>query len=185
MFSADFQYRSDLPLSKRDWAIRSFQENPQGGWTAGTNPGRFVPLQGYTRLNGGVAIPDPGCRTLGLVLTNPTANGFSICRAQFTPWDNLIDKQWRAQFYGEVRSKLTDSIEFHVDGLFAITEAPSPNRSPSFTVSREGACDGAAGRHHRPEHIAQPGDAGRLLRARHQSRFPDDRCGQSDLLAGR
>jgi iron complex outermembrane receptor protein len=137
MFSADVQYKSDLPVKARSWALRSFADNPQGGWTAGANPGRFVPLNGFSALNGGTAIPDPGCAALGEILTNPTPTGFSICRAQFTPWDNLIDKQIRGQFYGELRTRISDSVEFHLDGLYAITDAPTPNRSPSFTVSRE------------------------------------------------
>jgi iron complex outermembrane receptor protein len=137
MLSADFQHKSDLPVKERDWALRSFADNPQGGWTAGSNPGRFIPLNGFTRLNGGVPIPDPGCAALGEVLTNPTPTGFGVCRAQFTVWDNLVDEQNRGQLYGELHTKLSDRVNFSLDALFTITDAPTPNRSPSFTVSRE------------------------------------------------
>lgn len=135
LLSAGVQYKSDLPILERDWAVRPFNENPQGGWSAATNPGRFVPLQDFAAV--GAARPDPGCTALGGVLTNPTATGFGVCRLNYTMWDNLVDKQVRAQFYGQLETELSDSVTLTIDGLYSLTDAPSPNRTPSFAVSRE------------------------------------------------
>ncbi|MBC2664294.1 TonB-dependent receptor [Novosphingobium flavum] len=135
MLSAGFQYKSDLPVLARDWAVLPFESNPQGGWSAAANPGRFIPLNGSTQL--GAALPDPGCAALGEVLTNPTPGGFTVCRAHYTVWDNLVDKQVRAQFYGKLKTELSDRVTLTIDGLYSFTDAPSPNRTPSFAVSRE------------------------------------------------
>ena len=136
LLSGGYQHKSDLAVTDRDWAVKSYGENPQGGWSAASNPARFVPLNGYTALSG--AVTDPGCAALGEILTNPVAGGgFSVCRAQYTVWDNLVDKQDRYQLYGQIDTDLAEGLKFHLDGLFSYTNAPSPNRTPSFAVSRE------------------------------------------------
>lgn len=135
ILAGSLQYRSDLPITERDWAIRSYNENPQGGWSAAANPTRFTPLNGFT-ANGGTVI-DPGCTALGGVLTNPTtAGGYGVCRQQYTGWDNLVDRNFRAQIFGKAEAELVPGVTVRVTGLYANTNTPSANRTPSFSVAR-------------------------------------------------
>lgn len=133
--SFSYQHRSDLPTSERDWAVRPFEENPEGGWTGGTNPSRFTPVNaGFTSLLPTITSPqftDVGCVPLGGVQTAD-----SICRQQFIPWDNLVDKEDRYQAYLEVNSQITSGINATFSLLYAKTDVEGVNTTPSFTSAR-------------------------------------------------
>mgnify|MGYP001765467734 CR=1 FL=1 len=103
LFSFGYQHRSDLAITERDWALRPFYENPEGGWTGATNPSRFIPVAGFTYL--GASRNDVGCAALG---GTTTADG--VCRQQYLPWDNIVDKEDRGQVYAEFNADLTDSL---------------------------------------------------------------------------
>lgn len=129
LFSFGYQHRSDLAITERDWALRPFYENPEGGWTGATNPSRFIPVAGFTYL--GASRNDVGCAALG---GTTTADG--ICRQQYLPWDNIVDKEDRGQVYAEFNADLTDSLTFHVEAMYAKTDVEGVNTSPSFATSR-------------------------------------------------
>ncbi|HEY0649000.1 TonB-dependent receptor plug domain-containing protein [Phenylobacterium sp.] len=137
LLAASVQQRSALPLVERDWAIRDYSANPQGGWTGGGNPGRFTPLSGFTPV--GPSTVDPGCTQLGGVQSRPAAtpSGFGICRVQYTRWDNLVETQTRYQLFAQLDTKLTDDITFHLDALYASADVPHANTSPSYVPSRD------------------------------------------------
>ncbi len=71
-FALEYSQRSELKIRDRDWALRSFLENPApGGWSSIGNPGSFFPgvsdgAGGRTLL--GAQQPDPNCDLLGGVL---------------------------------------------------------------------------------------------------------------------
>jgi iron complex outermembrane receptor protein len=145
ILSAGYQHRSRLSLTDRDWAVQSFGHNPQGAWTGGAMPSRFVPISStYQTL--GAARLDPGCSVLGEVLTNPVAGGapasqqtpggFTACRGNYGVWSNLVDERNIAQFYGEAERDISDSVKLHIDGLFSRTVTPHAGRAPSFVTSR-------------------------------------------------
>jgi len=115
------QHRGELPVLERDWAIRPYLENPQGGWSNYGQPGTFF---------GGVgAFRDPYCGTPG------TFSGFTgttpICLFQLSQYYNLVEKTDQTQIYAEANAKLSDNIELHVEALVARTDVPSLANSPS------------------------------------------------------
>ncbi|MBI1251442.1 MAG: TonB-dependent receptor [Alphaproteobacteria bacterium] len=122
LIAGGYQFRSELSTLERDWAIRSFAENPEGGFSSISNPGRFLPAStGFT-----TSIPDPGCVPLGGTLV---ANQ---CRFQFTQYDNLVEEEERYQIYGEANYDFGDDVEFHIEGMYSFTDVPEWKTSPSY-----------------------------------------------------
>jgi iron complex outermembrane recepter protein len=130
LLSAGYQFKSDLPVQERDWAVQPFSANPDGGWSGASSPTRFLPVSAAFAPTAAGQI-DVGCVPLGGVVT---ADG--ICRNQFVTWDNIVDKEERYQLYGEVNWDLTENIRFHGEALYAYTEVPSVNTTPSFATTR-------------------------------------------------
>jgi iron complex outermembrane recepter protein len=139
MVMATYRHKSDLRVTDRDWARRSYSENPQGGWTGSSNPTQFVPLNGFTPA--GAARIDPGCAALGGVLTNPvpggstntTPSGFGNCRGQFTPFFSLNNHYDIYQGFAQVEHRFANDVELNVEGLYHyFTNGEGGNISPSF-----------------------------------------------------
>lgn len=123
--AAGTQHRSELVAPERDWAIRPFVENPEGGWSSISNPGSFIPL---TALGApaGPAIADPGCVAVGGTVFAGS------CRFQYTNFDNLVEEENRAQIFGSLNIELTPDINFHAEALYAYTDVPEWKTSPSY-----------------------------------------------------
>jgi len=114
------QHRSQLDtLERSDWALRPFAENPLGGWSAISNPGRFVSLSTFTTHH------DPQCVLLGGIMA-PT------CRYRYTEFDNLIEDEDRYQAYAELNIELSPDVRFHGEALYAYTDIPNWETSPSY-----------------------------------------------------
>ena len=121
LLSAAYQHRSELAVADRDWALRPYLENPQGGWSAYGQPGTYF---------GGLgAFRDPACGqegTFGTIIP-----GFPACYYQLSQTYNLIEETDQLQLYGEVNFDLSDSVAFHGEALFARTEIPFLNSTSS------------------------------------------------------
>jgi iron complex outermembrane receptor protein len=98
---------------------------------------------------------DPGCNGLA------GFSGFSgltpVCYWHYTPFDNLVEKSDAVQVYGEVNADLSAKTKFHVEVLYAHTDVPDWNTSPSYAALAT------------PTAEASP-IAGPLYRAGHQPR---------------
>jgi len=127
LVSAGWQHRSKLSVAERDWANQPYLSNPEGGWSAAGNPSTFIPLASSTN-----AMRDPSCTGLGGFA------GFSgltpVCYWHYTPFDNLVEKSDAVQIYGEVNADLSDKTKFHVEVLYAHTDVPDWNTSPSYAA---------------------------------------------------
>ena len=127
LVSAGWQHRSKLSVSEREWASQPYLTNPEAGWSAAGNPSTFIPLASSTN-----AMRDPACAGLG------GFPGFSgqtpVCYWQYTPFDNLVEKSDGIQLYGEVNADLSDKTRFHVEVLYAHTDVPEWNTSPSYAA---------------------------------------------------
>jgi outer membrane receptor protein involved in Fe transport len=126
--SGEYETRGELNIKNRDWALRSFSENPQGGFSGIGNPGTIYPAFGPSfpgQLAGG-ARPDPNCAAVGA-----TVDGAS-CRFQYTFFDNLIEETETYKLFGELNIDLTDNIVFHAEALYAEVDLPSWKTSPSY-----------------------------------------------------
>ena len=130
LLSAGYQHKTDLPTTERDWAVRPFHENPDGGWSGAASPTRFTPV-GATFAPVGAARVDVGCTPLGGIVT---ADG--ICRNQYITWDNIVEEETRYQLYAEANFELTDTLKAHVEALYAHTDTPTVNTTPSYATSR-------------------------------------------------
>ncbi len=115
------QHRSELSTRERDWAIRPFAENPQGGYSSISNPGRFLALPSFTSFN------DPGCVPLGGTL--PTGG---TCQFQYGKFDNLVEEENRFQLFGSLNVELTPTLNFFAETLYGYTDIPEWKTSPSY-----------------------------------------------------
>ncbi len=130
LLAAGWQHRSELPTTERDWALRPYLGNPQGGWSFVGNPGAllpvgptFTPVQGVTR--------DPGCGVVAGIrlFVTPTT---PVCGFQFTPFDNIVEKEDRYQVLGQIDFELSPSHKLNFEAFYAATEVPQIAFSPSF-----------------------------------------------------
>ena len=86
IISAGYQYRNEVPLLEKDWAVLPYADNPVGGWSSLSNPGRYVPLGLRPDLGAGVVGPlaanvnDSGCESVGGIIAGATPS----CLFQFT-----------------------------------------------------------------------------------------------------
>jgi iron complex outermembrane receptor protein len=126
MVAAGYRHRSELNTTERDWAVRTFEQNPQGGFSTFGNPGQY-----NTTAAGTVAAQtfrDPGCTALG---------GFEVlpgdgCRFQYITFDNLAEREEHYQLYSEFNMDLGEKTSFHFEALYAVHDAPEENSSPSY-----------------------------------------------------
>lgn len=127
LLSAGYQHRSELSSTKRDWTFPGYTTNPAGYSVLG-QPGSFLPRNGATPVAG--VQRDANCGAVGGYA------GFSgttpACYFSYIPFDNLVEKTTKYQFYGEANTELTDKLTFHVEGLYAKTDVPGIRFSPSY-----------------------------------------------------
>ena len=123
MVAFEYERRSEVTLPDVDWAIRPFEQNIQGGWSAIGNPGTLFPVTGDGL---GAPVADPICDELG----NQNAAGF--CRFQFTNFDNLIEEQDTYKFFGEANYDFSETVTGHVEALYSLVDVPQWATSPSY-----------------------------------------------------
>ncbi len=132
--AADIQHRSELLANERDFALQSYESNPEGGWTGGGNPATFVPL-GFIPGVGVMPVagttPDPDCAALGGYVTAQNR-----CSTQYTPFDALVEEEDRLRAYGELAFDLSETMTLAFSGLYGKTENPQYRSSPSYLLTR-------------------------------------------------
>lgn len=129
LLAAGYQKRSELESTERDWAIRDFLGNPQGGWSLVGNPGAFLPVSAGLAPTGGVR-RDPAC---GVFAGEPLLSGATpVCGFQFTPFDNIVEEEKRYQILGKADFDLSDKHNLSLQAFYASTEVPKIAFSPSF-----------------------------------------------------
>lgn len=127
LVSAGWQHRSKLSVAERDWASTPYLTNPEAGWSAAGNPSSFIPLASTTS-----GMRDPSCQGLG---GYPGFSGLTpVCYWHYTPFDNLVEKSNAVQVYGEINANLSSKTKFHVEVLYAHTDVPDWNTSPSYAA---------------------------------------------------
>jgi len=136
MISAGYQEKSQLETLDRDWANRSYVENPASTWNFSSNPSQFVPVApnaaGFLAPVGPRAV-DVGCAALGGI--QPFA-GF--CVNQHGRYEDLVAPQDNTQIYAELNGDLFDGVQFHAEALYASSSAlvhypPSFNQPKPIT----------------------------------------------------
>lgn len=130
--SVGYRERSETLLSEKDWAVRPFADNVYGGWSSFGNPGSFVNgVNAFVDANVNevsglsAAVVDPACAELGGI------PGTDRCRFQFTAFDNLVEEETHLQIFSEYNRDI-NGMDLHLEALYAYTDVPSANTSPSF-----------------------------------------------------
>ena len=125
LLTAGYRHRSELPTVERDFAVRPYEENPQGGWSSFGNPGLYL-----SSTNGGVTytnpVVDPACN----VISGPQTG--TLCQFQYIGFNNLVEDEDHWQLYGEFNFDVTDTTTFHVEALYAGHDVSMEHSSPSY-----------------------------------------------------
>ncbi len=122
MLAGEYGRRSELFIKDRDFALRSFPENPQGGWSSIGNPGTFIPSNGFA----GGLFPDPNCNELG------GFNAAGFCRFQFTFFDNLIEETETIKIFHTGSYDYADNHTMEWEAMFSRVDLPEWNTSPAY-----------------------------------------------------
>ncbi len=137
LLAAGYQHRSELATTERDWAIRDYLGNPQGGWSLVGNPGSLSPRSAGFAATGPVSltnpfgvIRDPGCGVVGGELHFSGAT--PVCGFQFTPFDNIVEEENRYQVLGKADFDLNEKHNLSLQAFYSATEVPQIAFSPSF-----------------------------------------------------
>jgi iron complex outermembrane receptor protein len=86
------------------------------------SPAPFAPVAGLQR--------DVGCLPLGGI---PSFSGATpTCIFNYTPYDNIIEKENRFQLYGEANWEISDAMKAHIEGFYSETDTPDWHTSPSY-----------------------------------------------------
>jgi iron complex outermembrane receptor protein len=140
-FAGNYFHRSRLEARERDWALRPYYENPEGGWSTGSNPGSFIFQGPYAPLSMSSQRHDPGCEFFGgQVITGVAsvvgAAAGTQCRTQFTQWDNLVEEQDTYQTFAKFSFDISDTTQLNVEALYAFTDVPNAGATPTATTTR-------------------------------------------------
>lgn len=136
LLTAGWQHRSELAVGDRKFTQRGYFASPETGWSTGGMPSSFIPL--ITSPATGLLTPgaglqrDAGCVPLGGVATFSGAATTPVCAWNYTPYDNLVEKEDRFQLYAEANADLSDTTRLHVEAFYSQTRTPEWATSPSY-----------------------------------------------------
>lgn len=155
LVSGGYRHRSRLDVHERDYALKPFDfagSSGAAGFTGASNPGLFV--------GGATVFRDNGCEELGGTLTNnityqnplagqpgqtPTvtfatpvgannaarAGSATLCRFQFSNFNDLVNEEDHYQLYGEVNFDLSENVAFHGEVAWSRNDIPMQRLSPA------------------------------------------------------
>jgi iron complex outermembrane receptor protein len=123
------QHKSELGSISRDWATRSYLENPQGGWSAFGNPSSYLPVGATGTPVAGVT-RDPQCNAVGA--TAGFSGATPVCFFNFVRFDNLIEQEDRYQVFSSFDLDYAPKHSFHFEALYGNTVTPEWKTSPSY-----------------------------------------------------
>jgi iron complex outermembrane recepter protein len=127
--TVEYQKREETPLLEKDWAISSITDNPVGGFSSLSNPGRYVALglnSSFAPTPIGAEV-DSGCVAAGGII-NPAAGD---CRFQFTQFDNLVEEEEQLKIFTEYNREIAGG-DLHLELLYSKIDVPSWKTSPSY-----------------------------------------------------
>lgn len=155
LLTAGYRHRSRLDIHERDFALKPFDfagSSGAAGYTGASNPGLFVA--------GATVFRDNGCQELGGTLTrnvtypNPlagqpnqtatvtfatpvsaqlpaTSGSGTLCRFQFSNFNDLVNREDHYQLYGEVNFDLSENMSFHGEVAWTKNDIPEQRISPA------------------------------------------------------
>ncbi|MCX7677105.1 MAG: TonB-dependent receptor plug domain-containing protein, partial [Alteraurantiacibacter sp.] len=141
LVAGGWQKRSELEMRDRGFAWRPFEDNPQGGFTGGGNPGNFD----FNGTLGGLSFTsDQGCAGLGGFRSLPGSTA-DLCQVSFLGFTNLVEPEERYQLFGDIAVDLADGLDLRLTGLYGRTDTvlhTSPSFLPTIAPSANAAFGG-------------------------------------------
>lgn len=141
LLAAGYQRRSELQTIDRDFVIKPYPDNPQGGWTGGGNPGNFD----FNATVGGLSFTtDLGCSALG-GFRSLAGSTTDRCFNQYGLFGNLVEPEERYQLFLDVEVDLSDSAKLRLNALYGHSETritTSPTYLPTLPPSANAAFGG-------------------------------------------
>lgn len=137
-----YQHRSQLATTERDFLISDYASNPQGGYSAGGNPGNFD-FNG-SAVGGVTFVRDLGCTSLGGFRSLPGSSQ-DRCAVNYNQFGNLIEPEQRLQAYAEVEFDIGDRGSLNVNFLYGNSRTQittSPTYLPTLPPSANAALGG-------------------------------------------
>jgi len=134
----EYNHRSELAIKNKDWGLKPFAQNFNGGWSTTGMPGTTYfynpnsPLAAGTLQGTNQQVYsgyDPACTQLG---GNIFPSGGLSCSFQFTYFDNLIEDTKQYKSYAEYNLQLNDTTTWHVEGMYGRSDIPHWASSPAY-----------------------------------------------------
>jgi iron complex outermembrane recepter protein len=139
MFSAEYSHRSKLPILERDWAVRSYADNPTP-WAPYNTYGTYL-LQSSTGSTVNAPVQD--------FTTAECQNGTGPVQGQVIPlsglptcwWNyaihtyNLVEEVDQARLYGQFTADLDDSTRFTATLAYGKSDANSIGTVASYQTN--------------------------------------------------
>ena len=133
LLTGAYQHKAQLSVRERSFTQPGYFISPETGFSSGNSMTAFLPLTTGATLPFTPAAGlqrDAGCAPLGGV---PSFSGTTpTCLFNYTPYDNLQEKENRFQLYGEITYDITDKIKAHAEGMYSETDTPEWHTSPSY-----------------------------------------------------
>ncbi|MEO0062856.1 MAG: hypothetical protein RLZZ08_1416 [Pseudomonadota bacterium] len=139
--SGGYQHRSELATTSRDFALRPYDQNPQGGWSGGGSPGNFD-FNGS--VDGSRFDADKGCTALG-GFRSLAGSSADLCLSNYLAFTNLVEPEDRFQLFGDAEMDLPGNASLRLTGLFGRTETvltTTPSYLPTISPSANAAFGG-------------------------------------------
>jgi iron complex outermembrane receptor protein len=134
MVSGEYHHKAELRVTDRDFTQTSYFNSPETGTSSGNSVTAFLPLTNNPTT--GAFTPaaglqrDAGCAPLGGV---PSFSGTTpTCIFNYTPYDNIQEKENRFQIYGEANYDINDKHKAHLEAFYSETNTPNWRTSPSY-----------------------------------------------------
>ncbi|MEO6152679.1 MAG: TonB-dependent receptor [Croceibacterium sp.] len=139
--SGGYQHRGELMTTDRDWALKPYDANPQGGWSGGGSPGNFDfnGSVGGTRFDA-----DKGCGALG-GFRSLAGSSADLCLTNYLQFTNLTEPEDRYQLFADAAVDLAPGATLRLTGLYGRTETvltTSPSYLPTIAPSANAAFGG-------------------------------------------
>lgn len=121
--SFGYGYRSKVATRDLPFTLGPASRAFENGYSSTGNPGVI------RQVGGSGIVADPGCALVG------GTQGPNFCYIQVTEFEAIVNEEKHYQGYVEVTQQI-GGVEAHLEGLYAKTDVPNANLSPSFPPGR-------------------------------------------------
>jgi iron complex outermembrane receptor protein len=123
--SVSYDKTNTIKTRDKDWAVKDFATNPQGGWSSIGNPPSIFNAAWLGDNSQPKYFMDPGCELLGGTIAG-------TCKFQYTPYSALNDGDTHLKIFSELSHDFKSGINLHVEVLYSETDLPIAYGSPSY-----------------------------------------------------